>query len=188
MEMTDDLQYINNYGEFWLALYYISVGMGVLLISYPVEIDSDDLNWEMRQDKYQNYPREVKLQKEINLLCSKNGHCESTISGEIGENVSDKTESGTAIFVTKETSICEVVVKGKRKFGLNKTDRVHLRKIVKALFTLVFVDVSFATIRLKVMLTEESAELGFNIMVKNSVLACLHSYYLLHMCYIRQRQ
>ena len=189
MEMTDDLQYINNYGDFWLAAYYISVGMGVLLISYPVEIDSDDLNWKKGQGTYQNYPSEVKLERQISPLCSKNGHHnESTISGEIGENIPDKTEPETVIFVAKETSTCQVAIKGIRKFGLNKTDRIHLRKILKALFTLVFVDISFATIRLKVMLTEQSAELGFNMVVKNSILACLHSSYLFHMWYIRQRK
>ena len=46
MELTDDIQYINDYGIFWLVLYFISTLIGVLLISYPVEIDSDDLNWE----------------------------------------------------------------------------------------------------------------------------------------------
>ena len=63
MVMTDDLQYINNYGYFWLSTYYISVGMGILLISYSAEINSDDLNWEKNQEIFGKNPREAKSGK-----------------------------------------------------------------------------------------------------------------------------
>ena len=58
------------------------------------------------------------------------------------------------------------------KFGLWK-------KTIKALFVVIFTDVLFATIRLKIMIDEKSAEYGFNMAVKNIFLAILHFCYLL---------
>lgn len=53
------------------------------------------------------------------------------------------------------------------------------RKILKVLLTLVFTDVMFATLRFKIMMKENSAEYGFNMFIKNVILACLHLSYLL---------
>ena len=193
MEMTDDLQYINNYGYFWLLAYYISVGMGILLISYPVEINSDDLNWEKNQEIFGKNPREAKSGKQSNIQVNVSSDENTEISAyygscEIGGNILHKNETETVTFMAKETSTCQAVIYEEKKFGLSKTDRVHLRKFLKALLTLVFIDILFATIRLKIMLTEHSAELGFNMVVKNSILTCLHSSYLLHMWILRKRQ
>ena len=38
-----DLKYIHSYGSIWLAIYNIAVGMAKILISFPIEIGSDDL-------------------------------------------------------------------------------------------------------------------------------------------------
>ena len=61
--------------------------------------------------------------------------------------------------------------KSSTKFGFWKT--------IKALFVVIFTDVLFATIRLKIMIDEKSAEYGFNMAVKNILLAILHFCYLL---------
>ena len=193
MELTDDIQYINNYGIFWLILYFISTLIGILLISYPVEIDSDDLNWE-------NYPKN----RNMSSTCRYCGNVsyrtetgnETLISNEArtnyenfetAENVKDTTETETGAWLP--TSIRRFKCNKVWKFDLNnEIDCVHLRKFLKALFTLVFVDILFATIRLKVMLTEHSVKLGFNMVVKNFILAFLHSYYLLNLCWLRGTQ
>ena len=165
MELTDDIQYINNYEIFWLILYFLSTLIGILLISYPVEIDSDDLNWENDQ-------------KNSCMSCAVSNEPSTDYgSCEIQENITDRT-------ICKFLTYCKF---GKiRKFDFkNETDCVHFRKFLKALLTLIFVDICFATIRLKVMLTEQSVELGFNMVVKNVILAILHLSYLLRLFWLR---
>ena len=166
MELTGDIQYINNYGLFWLILYFISTLTGILLISFPVEIDSDDLNLE-------NYQMKTETGKET--LVS-NEPSTDYGSFEKGKNTTDITKAETGTF----GKIC--------KFDLNnETDRDHFRKFLKALLTMVFVDIFFATIRLKVMLTEHSVKLGFNMVVKNLILALLHLLYLSNLFWLRHQ-
>ena len=52
-------------------------------------------------------------------------------------------------------------------------------KVVKTILTVLFTDIMFAAIRLKIMLLENSVELGFNMVVKNIILAVLHLVYLI---------
>ena len=92
MVMTDDLQHINNYGYFWLSTYYMSVGMGILLISYQVEINSDDLNWEKNQEIFGKNPRETKSGKQsniqVNVSCDENNEISAYYGTcEIGGNI-----------------------------------------------------------------------------------------------------
>ena len=183
MELTDDIQYINNYGIFWLILYFISTLTGILLISYPVEIDSDDLNWEnYRKTHVGNVSH--RTEAENKTLVSNE---QSTTYGSF-ETVGNETETvATSISYCKfnmKNSILKIWEKFKFDFKKDK-DRVHFRKFLKALFTLIFVDILFATIRLKVMITEKSVELGFNMVVKNFILAFLHLSYLLNLCWLR---
>ena len=193
MELTDDIQYINNYGIFWLILYFISTLIGILLTSFPVEIDSDDLNWDnylknRNMSSTCKYCGNVSYRTETeNETLISNEARTNNENFEIAENVRGTTETETGAWLP--TSIRRFKCNKVWKFDLNnEIDCVHLRKILKALFTLVFVDNLFATIRLKVMLTEHSVELGFNMVVKNFILACLHSYYLLHLCWLRGTQ
>ena len=179
MEMTDDIQYINNYDVFWLILYFISTLIGILLISYPVEIDSDDLNWENYQKNRNMSSTETRNKKLVSNESRTNYG-----SFETGEHIKDRTETESRALLLTSIRCCKF--NKIWKFDLkNETDRVHLRKLLKALFTLVFVDILFATIRLKIMLTEKSVELGFNMVVKNFILAFLHSSYLLNLCWLR---
>ena len=183
MELTDDIQYINNYGIFWLILYFISTLIGILLISYPVEIDSDDLNWENYRKIHVGNVSHITEAENKTLVSNE----QSTTYGSF-ETVGNETET-----VEKSISCCKFNMKnsilktwGKFKFDFKKDkDRVHFRKLLKALFTLIFVDILFATIRLKVMITEKSVELGFNMVVKNFILAFLHLSYLLNLCWLR---
>ena len=62
---------------------------------------------------------------------------------------------------------------------LEGTDWETWRKFVKVIMTLIFMDILFATIRFKIMITEYSAEHGFNMFIKNVILAGLHMSYLL---------
>ena len=195
MELTDDIQYINNYETFWLILYFISTLIGILLISYPVEIDSDDLNWEnYRKNSYMScaaccrYCGNVSYRTETGkeTLVS-NEPSTDYGSFEKGENITGRTKAETGALLATSISYCKFDKIW--KFDLkNETDRVHFRKFLKALLTLIFVDICFATIRLKVMLTEQSVELGFNMVVKNFILAFLHSSYLLNLFWLRGRQ
>ena len=196
MELTDDIQYINNYGIFWLMLYFISTGIGILLISCPVEIDSDDLNWEnyRKNDnmsstcKYCGNENRTETEKETLLSSESSTYYRSYGTG---ENITYRIEIETAA-KSSTKSCCKIScckISKIWKFDLNnETDRVHFRKLLKALFTLVFIDILFATIRLKVMLTEQSVELGFNMVVKNLILAFLHISYLLHLCWLKGGQ
>ena len=59
------------------------------------------------------------------------------------------------------------------------TDWKTWRKFFKVILTSIFMDILFATIRFKIMITEYSAEHGFNMFIKNVILAGLHMFYLL---------
>ena len=53
------------------------------------------------------------------------------------------------------------------------------KKVIKVLLTVICTDLFFAIIRFKIMIEERSAVHGFNMFVKNMILFCLHSSYLL---------
>ena len=58
--------------------------------------------------------------------------------------------------------------------------KILLPKIMKVAFTMLFNNIMFAMIRLKVMITEQSVEHGFAMITKNFILIALH------LCYIRK--
>ena len=45
MEMMTDVKYMHKYERIWEVLYYVDVGMAMILISFPIEINADDLAW-----------------------------------------------------------------------------------------------------------------------------------------------
>lgn len=81
----------------------------------------------------------------------------------------------------KVKSILKTKEREKRvqKKSENYFTRKVWRKLVKAMLTMIFMDIFFACIRFKIMVTEESAEYGFNMFVKNVILSALHLSYLL---------
>lgn len=170
MDIVSDLKYINNYGIGWFAIYYMSVGIGILLITFPVEINTDDLVWTEQPN--------VKKTSETADLLDKYGCAESKfISSDYG---SLKKASGTNSQLTEDGGSVNFRAR-KKMFKLNEKLVEEILKILKVLFTLVFVDIMFASIRFKIMVAEKSIEHGFNMVVKNIILAGLHTSYLVQM-------
>lgn len=170
MDIVSDLKYINNYGIGWFAIYYMSVGIGILLITFPVEINTDDLVWTEQPN--------VKKTSETADLLDKYGCAESKfVSSDYG---SLKKASGTNSQLTEDGGSVNFRAR-KKMFKLNEKLVEEILKILKVLFTLVFVDIMFASIRFKIMVAEKSIEHGFNMVVKNIILAGLHTSYLVQM-------
>lgn len=170
MDIVSDFKYINNYGIGWFAIYYMSVGIGILLITFPVEINTDDLVWTEQPN--------VKKTSETADLLDKYGCAESKfVSSDYG---SLKKASGTNSQLTEDGGSVNFRAR-KKMFKLNEKLVEEILKILKVLFTLVFVDIMFASIRFKIMVAEKSIEHGFNMVVKNIILAGLHTSYLVQM-------
>ena len=170
MDIVSDLKYINNYGIGWFAIYYMSVGIGILLITFPVEINTDDLVWTEQPN--------VKKTSETADLLDKYGCAESKfVSSDYG---SLNKASGTSSQLTEDGGSVNFRAR-KKMFKLNEKLVEEILKILKVLFTLVFVDIMFASIRFKIMVAEKSIEHGFNMVVKNIILAGLHTSYLVQM-------
>ena len=170
MDIVSDLKYINNYGIGWFAIYYMSVGIGILLITFPVEINTDDLVWTEQPN--------VKKTSETADLLDKYGCAESKfVSSDYG---SLKKASVTNSQLTEDGGSVNFRAR-KKMFKLNEKLVEEILKILKVLFTLVFVDIMFASIRFKIMVAEKSIEHGFNMVVKNIILAGLHTSYLVQM-------
>ena len=170
MDIVSDLKYINNYGIGWFAIYYMSVGIGILLITFPVEINTDDLVWTEQPN--------VKKTSETADLLDKYGCAESKFVSSDYESL--KKASGTNSQLTEDGGSVNFRAR-KKMFKLNEKLVEEILKILKVLFTLVFVDIMFASIRFKIMVAEKSIEHGFNMVVKNIILAGLHTSYLVQM-------
>lgn len=165
MGMVSDLKFINDYGGVWLAVYYMSVGTAILLITFPVKINSDDLSWS---NKLESKPNGVTT----NLLSNHNHTVTQFVNNGYGSL--NNPEIGTSTdLVNLENS--------QRASKLRKQQREDLIKILKVSFTLVFIDIMFASMRFKIMIAENSVGHGFNLVVKNIILASLHTSYLVRM-------
>ena len=181
MDMTDDLHYVNNYNQAWSVTYFLSMGMATLLISFPVQIDADDIDCKDDLISHSISASELSSANQGNL--------------EANDTSNDKSMSRKKYGAcdTEECVIINVEIQAETELNLHedtpeeknyvqrKINRENFRKILKALLTLVFIDILFATIRLKTMLTEQSVQHGLNMVVKNLILACLHLHYLSHM-------
>ena len=172
MDMTDDLHYVNKYNQAWFVTYLSSMGIAILLISFPVQIDADDLDWN---DDHKLETNDTCNDK--NMSRKNYGACNTEEYVIINVKIKVETEMNSYEDTPEE-----------KKCVQKKINRVNFRKILKALFTLVFIDILFATIRLKIMLTKQSVQLGLNMVVKNLILACLHLHYLSHMVRLYCRQ
>ena len=170
MDIVSDLKFINNYGRGWHAIYYMSVGIGILLITFPIEINTDDLVWT-------DQPKVKQTTETANLL-DKDGCTKSKfVSSEYG---SLAKASRTNPQLTEDQDSMNFRA-SKKVFKLNEKLVEDISKILKVSFTLVFVDIMFASIRFKIMVAEKSVEHGFNMVVKNIILAALHTSYLVQM-------
>ena len=165
MGMVSGLKFINDYGGAWLAVYYVSVGTAILLIAFPVKISSDDIKWSNKLESKLNGGT-------ANLLSNHNHTVTQFVNNGYGSL--NNPEIGTSTdLVNLENS--------QRASNLSKQQREDLIKILKVSLTLVFIEIMFASMRFKIMVAENSVGHGFNLMVKNIILASLHTSYLVRM-------
>ena len=176
--MITDLKYIHNYSRIWLAIYYFAVGIAIILISFPIEIGSDDLTWT-------KITLEEDSKKELEIDSRKTNY------GSINDN---DTDSKIGLIEKPENLIkshylasydqvdCSSYVRPdkSRVDYLTYNIKESKHKIIKVTCTMIFNNIMFAIIRLKIMITEHSVELGFTMIVKNFILTVLH------LCYLKQ--
>lgn len=187
MEISLDLKYINQYGTLWIVVYDICVGIALLSIAFPIEISSDDLAWSKitvmdLSDKpdltLNNSNFDVKnerIRKSYGAIVlddgeNKNNQIEHKENSPIP--IDESVDKDGSAFV-RSPEICQEFI----RFNEKKS----LFKIVKVSVMMVFIDIMFATIRFKVMITQQSVHHGFTMIVKNFILAVLHLFYLLRM-------
>lgn len=187
MEISLDLKYINQYGTLWIVVYDICVGIALLSIAFPIEISSDDLAWSKitvmdLSDKpdltLNNSNFDVKnegIRKSYGAIVlddgeNKNNQIEHKENSPIP--IDESVDKDGSAFV-RSPEICQEFI----RFNEKKS----LFKIVKVSVVMVFIDIMFATIRFKVMITQQSVHHGFTMIVKNFILAVLHLFYLLRM-------
>ena len=136
------------------------------------EMDTNQKKSEINAEKVKQHDHNANQKKDLQ---GAQAHCcKSGGDGNV-DNASQsrkRTASTATVFSLTSLDISQSQSSSSTKFEFWK-------KTIKALFTILFTDVLFATIRLKIMIRENSAEYGFNMVVKNFVLALLHLLYLL---------
>ena len=185
MEMITDLKYIHNYSSVWLAIYNIAVGMAMILISFPIEIGSEDLAWT-KKTLEQDSKKELKSDTRKSNQILENVHVKINY-GTINDNdTDDKTgfiEKPQSLTISNSSASydevdCYKYVRPEEDQTYNTKESKH--KIVKVTCTMIFNNIMFAIIRLRIMITEQSVELGFTMIVKNFILV------ILHLCYLKR--
>ena len=190
MEMITDLKYIHNYSSIWLkGIYNIPVGMAMILTSFPIEIGIDDLTWTkitLEQDS----------KEEVKIDSRKSNQTLENVHGKINYgSISDNNTDNKIGFIEKHQNLI-------KPHNLASYDQVDCPRYVRAVedkvdyitynikeskhnikkvtCTMIFNNIMFAIIHLKIMMTEHLVELGFNMIVKNFILTVLH------FCYLKQ--
>ena len=258
MDMLGDLAFVRGYGISWLLFYYFSLGISVLLLSFPIKIEEDTVDFpkhfigwasrlvsqvkrkqrqhgggngdtkttgvknccecccegpcvhpmkkqgggeNIRSKSSQNAQQQASdllVSKENNGTESPRGNLNmgfqvEDIGTEVGQNRSGQafsTESQNSATIDNENTDRFQSTKASSlptsfsTAARNEASRsVALRecslRIAKTTVTIVFTDVMFAIVRFKIMVEEHSVEHGFNMVVKNLILALLHSFYLM---------
>lgn len=218
MDMLGDIAFIRNYDVGWRSIYYLSMGISVLLLSFPINIEDDFVDFPryffdlaarvMRSRKERkNVVTGAKVNTGFHVEV-KDGSAEVDCicvlkKGDMNDG-SEIQKSGREKHQTQESEVNrageEIVFKTQRPGneelcaadrGHNiesklkrKTTRVEpicetWKRFAKTAATIIFTDVMFATIRLKIMIEEHSVDHGFNMVVKNLILAILHFLYVL---------
>ena len=255
MDMLGDLAFIRRYGMSWRAFYYSSLGISVLLLSFPIKIEEDTVDFpkhfigwasrlvsqvkrrqrqhgggngdtkatgvkncecccegpcvhpmkkrvgdgeNIRSNSSQNIQQQISVSKDNNGIESALGNSNmgfqiEDIGTEVSRNSNRQafsTKSQNAATIDHENTDTLQSTKSSSlptsfpKAARNEASRsVALRecwlRIAKTTVTIVFTDVMFATVRFKIMVEEHSVEHGFNMVMKNLILALLHSFYLM---------
>ncbi|XP_065657757.1 uncharacterized protein LOC105844167 isoform X1 [Hydra vulgaris] len=161
MDMVPDIFYIRGYGIGWFVIFYTSLGISVIMLSFPVKIETDNIFWPDLLIKSSSVAKNIL--KENSCSLSNNPH---TI---VTSNTVTNEQSTSSISRMQQNSIT-------KKKALKYRNSILL-KVLKSFFTIIFMDGCFALIRFKIMINESSAEIGFNMFVKNVILATLHLIY-----------
>ena len=182
MEMIADLKHIISCGTIWVLTYHTAVGMALILLSFPVQISSDDLAWTMVPLEKKSHEAE----KREKTLENEKSHTNSNVSND------ETTEVETGLIQKPGTSPesdlpgsldevdCSVYKRtpSKQQKFVEFDKKEYFYKIVKVTATIIFNNIMFAIIRLKIMATEQSIEIGFTMIVKNFLLTVIHLFYL----------
>ena len=188
MEMMADLKYIISCGTLWVVFYHTAVGMAVILLSFPIQISSDDLAWtKVPLEKKSNYQLDGEAEKRKltweNKKSHTNHHATSDETTEVKTGLIEKPETlpKSDLSGPLDEVDCAAYIKTpsqQNKFA-NFDKKEYFLKIVKAIATMIFNNIMFAIIRLKIMTIEQSIELGFTMIVKNFLLTVIHLFYLI---------
>ena len=223
MDMLGDIAFIRNYDVSWRAIYYASMGISVLLLSFPISIEEDFVDFpsyffglaarlmSRRKERRSAVGDNVvnngfhidsgDISADVECVCVvKESHANEAVtqteSLKARTEKPDKHERGFK--VTREDAALKnersgtyplesspggPSIESKSKFQRKSTRETLIfetwKRILKTVATVLFTDVMFAAIRLKIMVVEHSVDHGFNMVVKNLVLAILHSLYLI---------
>ncbi|XP_065647915.1 uncharacterized protein LOC105844167 isoform X2 [Hydra vulgaris] len=163
MDMVPDIFYIRGYGNGWFVIFYASLGISVIMLSFPVKIETDDIFWPDLLIKTFTVAKNVSNENSFSLLNDPH-----TI---VTTNTAANKQS--ILSMQQSSTIDKKALKYRKSIFL---------KMFKSFFTIIFMDGCFALIRFKIMISENSAEIGFNMFVKNVILATLHlNYFLKHL-------
>ena len=213
MDMVGDIAFVRGYDIGWRSVYYASLGVSVLLLSFPVNIEEDVVDFPsyffgmvarlMSRKERQNAVNGGKInagfqaQTEIECVCVVKEQHQNDVDiagagsgmqkSETGSleprerDVKDKreeissTQGNKALESTSSSSNLVSRLQGKVSRQEHISDA--WKRVLKAAATIIFTDVMFAAIRIQIMVREHSVDHGFNMVVKNLILALLHSLY-----------
>ena len=177
MEIMADLRYIIPCGTLWIVIYHTAVGMAVILLSFPVQISSDDLAWTKvtleKKSKYQLDEAEKRKQTLENEKSHTNNDASSDETTEVETGLIGKPEKDEVDCSTYQRTASQ-----QKKF-VKFDKKEYFLKIVKVIATMIFNNIMFAIIHLKIMATMQSIEVGFTMIVKNFLLTVIHLFYLI---------
>ena len=188
MEITPDIKYIKNYGTAWVVVFDASVGIALLSIIFPLEISSDDLAWSKitvtdltNQSKSEANNSNLALKDKDRKI-----NCVAVVDDDrkIEKYHIEKNEN-SPLLIDKSVDKAEgaVYVRSHERYQefVKFNEKDSLSKIVKVSVVMFFIDIMFAATRFKIMITEQTVQLGFTMIVKNFLLTFLHLSYLLRM-------
>ena len=186
MEMMADLKYIISYGTLWVVIYHTSVGMAVILLSFPIQISSDDLAWTMvTLEKESNYQLDDEVEKRKKTLENETKHINYGVTDdetiELETSLVEKPEKLPKLHLSASWDVPDCAAyrrtPSQEKKFTTFDKKGYFHKIVKVTCTMIFNNIMFAIIRLRIMITEQSVELGFTMIVKNVLLTVINLSY-----------
>ena len=166
MEMMTDFKYMHKYERIWEVLYYVAIGMAMVLISFPIEISADDLEENSKSQSFRDSRKSNKILEKVRkkIKCGEIS-CKETETKRSLINKPQNYDKVDGTYVRSDEDQADYSTYNMK---------ISLHKIMKVAFTMLFNNIMFAMIRLKVMITEQSVEHGFTMITKNFILIALH--------------